>query len=390
MKKIVFTFNQMVSPTFTTGGDALSKEVLEFARRDPELKVVVTAPKFAKKCFDNKEVLTLGDNFFEKFFDFNRVYTYLLTYLGRTIEFNKKYKNLELDVIYSTGDFFCNTIPAYSIKKKNKNVFWTTCIYHINESPIRRNVHFTRGLVSYLSQRLSFYFIKKNCDVIFVLSKLMKIELRNLGFKNEIVASGAGLHLKLIEKQLSKIGKKSSTSDLVYFNRLNSTKGIYDLPEVLSRVLLKHPNTKLHIIGGADEHTANKLKKRFEKKKCLKNVVFYGYIKDKKRIYEILSSCKVFLQPSYEEGWSIVLHEAILCGCIPVVYDLPIYREVFEDLLFTAPMKNKSSFASQVIKALSLNNEEHEKNAKRLYSVTKKFDWSNVYLKQREYLLSEK
>lgn len=97
----------MLSPIFATGGDVFGKEMLDFARKDDAFECFVSAPSFAKNCFEGVEVFVVGDSAFEKStFDFHKAYTYTIAYFFRTLDFIRKYRRLEVDIVYSTGDFF--------------------------------------------------------------------------------------------------------------------------------------------------------------------------------------------------------------------------------------------------------------------------------------------
>lgn len=381
----------MLSSTFGTGGDVLGYEILTLAKKDSTYKTLVSTPKCAKKGFSNYKTFDIGLNIIDKhFFKFDKVYTYFFAYIGRTLEFLRKYKRLDLEnikVLYSPGDFFVNVIPAVFLKRKIPKSTLAVMIFHINKSPFVREVPFLQGSISYLSQRVSFYFIKRHADVVFVLSDLVKKELLSLGFKNKIASTGAGLHTNEFTKNLkSQKSFSQRRNDLVFFNRLDYTKGIFDLPKILANVKKKNPNVTLHIIGSGKKTITDELKQEFKNYGCLGSVTFYGYVKKKTDVYKILGNSKIFLQPSFEEGWSIVLHEAILCGCIPVVYDLPIYKEIFGLLIIKSPVKNFKHFSNNVNKTLLLKERERKKHLKPLFIRAREFDWTNVYSTQMNFI----
>lgn len=58
------------------------------------------------------------------------------------------------------------------------------------------------------------------------------------------------------------------------------------------------------------------------------NILIYGRCSDVK-LYSLLKSSKVFIFPSFFEGWGIVVAEALACGLPVVAYDIPAIRENF-------------------------------------------------------------
>jgi len=56
-------------------------------------------------------------------------------------------------------------------------------------------------------------------------------------------------------------------------------------------------------------------------------VVFTGFVPEDEKI-ELLRRAKIYLNCSYDESFNIPAVEALACGAIPVLYDLPVLREV--------------------------------------------------------------
>jgi glycosyltransferase involved in cell wall biosynthesis len=391
MKKIIFLFNHMTGSNFASGGDVFGKEILDRAISDKDFECSVSAPYYTKVSFPQVPFHSVGCTRIERgVFNAARVSSYPFAYVLRTIECIKLLSSLELDVLYTPGDFICDTIPAFFAKLSNKNIKWGACIFHTIEFPVKRNIDFLRGFVSWVFQRISFFAIKARADVIFVLTDIARDALLARGFKNKIVVTGAGLHVAEIKECLQDLNKGNKENferkDLVFFSRVNKSKGVFDLPSILAEVVKKHPQIKLHVIGACRPRTLADLKKDFSDHGCLANVVFHGYIESKKGVYRILFGSRVVLQPSKEEGWGIGLFEAVLCGCLPVVYDLPVYAALFGKLIPAAIPGNTFGFSEKVLEALVLNKREFKKKVRPLYAIAKMYDWSSVYGLHKKHL----
>ncbi|WP_210464537.1 glycosyltransferase family 4 protein [Rufibacter roseolus] len=104
---------------------------------------------------------------------------------------------------------------------------------------------------------------------------------------------------------------------LVFVGRLeHAQKGVFFLPEILENCRKRGLDLHLIIAGtGPDEV---ELKRLFGEKNLLGVVRFAGSLPTKE-VYQLLLSSHVMLMPSFFEGFSVVLLEALVCGCLPLV-----------------------------------------------------------------------
>jgi glycosyltransferase involved in cell wall biosynthesis len=105
-------------------------------------------------------------------------------------------------------------------------------------------------------------------------------------------------------------------------------------------------------VGTGREQDIEKLNKNFSEKKLGNNVCFLGYLPEDQK-FAVLKASGVFLFPSYEEGWGIVVAEAMACGLPVVAYDLPAYRATFKRGMVTVPVGSTSDLARTTIALLS-------------------------------------
>lgn len=305
-------------------------------------------------------------------------------YVLRTIEASKIILSFNFDLLYTTGDFVCDTVPACIYKLINPKAKWVANIFHLNPSPFagrKNNVFLSLG--SWLFQRLSFIFLKK-AETIFLLNQDVKKALLKQKFlPDRVFVLGAGIDLQNMGKIKDQRFKENK---IIYLGRLNNTKGIYDLPEILARVAESVSPVRLEIIGSGGRATVEKLKSEFRKKDILELVTFHGFVKEKIDVYGILKSAKVFVLPSYEEGWSIAVFEAIACGLAPVTYDLPVFREIFGSELITVKSGEKKQFANKAAELL-VDDKERRKYVNNLFNIVKNYSWEKI--SAREFNLIE-
>lgn len=104
---------------------------------------------------------------------------------------------------------------------------------------------------------------------------------------------------------------------------------------------------------------------------------------DSKELPELLSGAMVGAFPSYIEGFPHAVLEKLVCGLPTVAYDVPGARETLRylDSNWLVPAGNIQEFSNQVVKLLSLNEEEYFNWSVKCLEVAKKFSWSEIATK---------
>ena len=159
--------------------------------------------------------------------------------------------------------------------------------------------------------------------------------------------------------------------DACYVGRIEEGKGLKDLIRCWDYVLKALPSAKIVIIGNLKTKFGEKVLKLIKKKKLDENIILTGFISDAEK-RRFMKRSKLFVFPSYEEGWSIALMESIILGLVPVLYNLPAY-----DYLSNFPYKVKIgdyiNLGKTIVKLLQLDEEELNSLNKNLKSQILKF-----------------
>lgn len=394
-KIILFIFNQLLSGTTLAGGEVRAFKILQFFNDDQEFTVNIMLPRKAVVNIERNKTYYVGENFIENWLYTKnlqgRFLSIFILYIMRTFESLKHIKNIDADIVYSTGDFFCDTIPAFIIKKIRPKIKWVCCSHHITEAPLgRRQVSFINALVSYLSQRLSFLLIRISGDQVFLSNSLVKQHLIGFGIsaaKISVIGNGFDIEkMGILREKYRNIQKENKIS---FFSRLSSSKGVWDLPEILFEVLKKSPDTKLEIIGGADKDILEKIHERFNKYQCDSKVSVLGFIEDKDEAFKIMMSSKMIIFPTYEEGWGFCLFEAILLKLPVVVYKLPIFNELFDGSILSVAVGDRKKFAEEILFCLDPSNARVVSEAvEKCYDIAKKYDWKDIANSEKQRILS--
>jgi len=203
-----------------------------------------------------------------------------------------------------------------------------------------------RNLISRLSEILSLPLIRRYADLVITDNQVVTEQLIHKKFHiDKVVTSNMGIPLATI-KQAS---RSEHDHQLIVLSRLTRNKGVFDLPEILTRITSALPGTKLLIMGEGSDR-AN-LDDSLKDAGLEENVEFAGFVNEKDK-YSLLKSSKIFLAPSHEEGWGIGICEAMACNLPVVAYDLPAYRSVFRQGIFTSSLGDTAGFAGHVIRLL--------------------------------------
>lgn len=382
--KITFLFSQLMTESLCTGGDIRGEIIANFFQKDG-FEVEIVTPEISTNSFSNFKKIIIGHNHFEKKINKQTLFSAFILFSTRTIELIYQKSVIKTDILYATGDFFCNIIPGFIIKITNPKTKFIVSIHHINENPFtRKSNFFLANVISYLVQRFSLLLIKNKSDLIFVVNQHVKKYLVKKGFSQPIIVTGNGLDTQKIEKLINSI-KTKPTNHIGYFGRLSPTKGSMDLPVILSQVLQKYPDTHLDMIGIALPEIKKPLTQKFTQFGCSGHYTIHDFIENKDDIFKILAKSQVLLFPSYEEGWGISLFESIMTKRPVVAYNLPIFREIFGNKLATVTIGDTKEFSKKVIGFIKNNQSETTKKyIENCYLIAQKYDWKNVYLQEKK------
>ncbi len=111
-----------------------------------------------------------------------------------------------------------------------------------------------------------------------------------------------------------KNGVRKNEKLVLFFGRLNFTKGPDKFVEIAHLVLKKKNNVKF-VIRGPDEGMREIVRKKIGREK---RIILMDEIRNRKEIIKMYQSADIFVMPSYREGLPLTLFEAMACG-LPIV-----------------------------------------------------------------------
>jgi glycosyltransferase involved in cell wall biosynthesis len=95
-----------------------------------------------------------------------------------------------------------------------------------------------------------------------------------------------------------------------------------------------------------------------------------------KELCELYNDCEFVSGLRFKEGFEVSVIEGLACGCRPICFDMPVYRNWFEDLACYVPHYQGSQLSDYIEtvlrnKAKPVSNDELER-------VKKTFDWESI------------
>ena len=162
---------------------------------------------------------------------------------------------------------------------------------------------------------------------------------------------------------------------ILYVGNAYPHKNLERLLEALP-LILKKKKMKL-VLAGDDSYFYPKLKTYAERLGIEDKVIFFGTADDAQLIdLYSFSSCLVF--PSLMEGFGLPNLEALACNVFPVVSDIPVFREIWGDLLPTFDPYNEKSIATEILSVLDLPPAEYKEKVARAQEIITKFSWQST------------
>lgn len=212
----------------------------------------------------------------------------------------------------------------------------------------------SKSIVHYLNH--DFFYVKQ------ALSKTNYIDycIAHSQFFNDCLAAGDynSFENKLIHLpygvEIPENAKKpiNERLKLVFLGRLDYSKGILSLNEIEAELEKSQIDVDWLIIG--DGPLKDKVYQQWHGKQ---NVSFQQPATNKE-VYNLLLNQDILVFPSLFEGTPVAIFEALACGCVPIVYDIP--GGVREYLRDDFSVKAKAKDTQALVRSISTLNGERD------------------------------
>ena len=201
--------------------------------------------------------------------------------------------------------------------------------------------------------------------------------------KNKIVVIPNGMDNLLYKKIKNndfrkKIGISGKDRLVLFFGRLNPTKGVDKLVQVAEEITKERKNIYF-VFRGPDEGMKYIVENAVKKNK---NIILVKETRDKKEVARTYQSADIYVLPSYREGLPLTLFEAMASG-LPIVaspvngvpYEIKEPENGF--LVKYGDLKNLKKRILQILDDKKLAKKISENNQIK----SKNYDWDLIYKK---------
>lgn len=194
---------------------------------------------------------------------------------------------------------------------------------------------------------------------------------------NRVMVTGNGVKFRIDHPRQA--GER--THDVIYLGRFTRAKGVYMLPSIWKEVVASRPESKLIVAGGSKSDVLE-MEREVRRLELHKNITVQGYLTDEQASNMLLAS-KIFVLPSYMEGFSITTVDAMASGCVCIISDLPPLRELFSGVASFVTPGDVHGFAATILEVLD-DKEKLTKQASRSFEHSKAFSWDAIASKEMQ------
>lgn len=262
---------------------------------------------------------------------------------------------------------------------------FTPFLIDIQNIPVVSHFHHDekiRNLKEFLYLPTSHYLWKKTykrSDAVISVSKYSARYLVKIGIPpNKIFVVPNGVDIKKFNPYIDATELKNrfgSNNILLYVGPIIQRKGLIYLIRSMPKILAEHRDTILVMVGKGEQETY--LKRLANELGINRNVIFEGFVPEN-QLPMYYNACDLFVFPSLQEGFGMVLTEAMACGKPVVASNTTAIPEVVGEAGILVEPENPDALANAIIDLLNDENKRKELGEKALKRVHEKFTWDKV------------
>ena len=235
--------------------------------------------------------------------------------------------------------------------------------------------------MDYISESLGVALVRHWVKSVVVLNNLVAKKL-HMPRDAKVFVSGSATWTFPIERFAKPLGERSGAA---YVGRFHPSKGIDDMIDAWALVHVRLPEAKLMLIGTGDPEYVAHLREKVLGHGLADRVIFAGQVNDEEKA-AILGSARAFVSGTREEGFGIAPAEAMAIGTPCVMYDLPVFDDVFPGGRMKVPVGDIAEFGDAIARVLTDDELFNNLSAEAL-KIGQGFSWDRVAAVMEETIL---
>ncbi|MEI6647587.1 MAG: glycosyltransferase family 4 protein [bacterium] len=290
----------------------------------------------------------------------------------------------DVDVVYSTSDFYPDFYPAYLMKRRNPKIIWIAGYYLFAPSPWAKDTPYKglqrlRGLFYWLMQRPSYYLVNKYADKIFVTSEPdVKHFITVKRSRDQIIVVQGGVDVTASEEYLkghppsSLLPPPSKTYDACFIGRFHYQKGVLILIDIWKKVCEKKSDARLAMIGNGplEEEARTKIRVLGLER----NIELLGFMDGEKK-FDVFKQSKIMVHPATYDSGGMAAAEGMAWRLPGVSFDLEALKTYYPQGMVKIPCYDEQCFADAILRLLS-DTDYYEEQAQLAHElILNVWDW---------------
>lgn len=165
---------------------------------------------------------------------------------------------------------------------------------------------------------------------------------------------------------------------ITYVGRFALVKGIHTLLQAMKVVHKKYPEWKLWLVGDTFDQSMGYFTSIYNQ-----GVVWKGHVPHS-NVPSILSQSRIFVMPTWRDGFEIALMEAVASGVPSITTAAYERKEIYKDFVTFCALNDPVDLAEKIVLTIEDWEEYYEKAQEASEIVRRKYSWDSIALQYVE------
>ncbi|MDP2684896.1 MAG: glycosyltransferase [bacterium] len=317
----------------------------------------------------------------------------MINYLARIVEgvkigFILNIKDPENTIVYSASEFWMDSLLAFILKLRYKNIKWVAAWFQTAPNPLigfsegkREKRYRLKSLIYFLIQFPIKFLINNFADFVLINNEEEKKQFPGLDKNGKTIVVLGAVNIKEIEKWKIKLRKQPKLYDAVFQGRFHPQKGAVELIDIWKLVVMQKKDAKLVMIG--DGPLMKDVKKKIKNLNLEENIILKGFLFDGEEKYKIFSQSKLVVHPAFYDSGGMASAEAMAFGLPCVGFNLKSYKSYYPKGMEKVKIGDLDSFVDKIVELLSKEKLYKRISKEAIQMINYKWSWE---YKSREIL----